>query len=148
MNYSHPVSTTQPWAKPLGLCWSILLWFVLLSKNFTQNVAWVRPVPSYAHSTKSLLTKLHLRLSSGKRVTSSRPFSISKPNSKRLEYAWSQWARLESFFGSGQVCLCHATTSVHVIICRTNSIQVCVIDGANGTEIQKRGGKAAETFSR
>ena len=40
--------------------------------------------------------------------------------------AWKQWARLEKFLKSGQVC---------------------VIDGANGTEIQRRGGKPAETFS-
>jgi len=39
---------------------------------------------------------------------------------------WSQFRRLEKFFKTGQVC---------------------VIDGANGTEIQRRGGKPAETFS-
>ena len=39
---------------------------------------------------------------------------------------WRQWRRLENWLKTGQVC---------------------VIDGANGTEIQRRGGKPAETFS-
>merc|ERR1740129_2122897 len=39
---------------------------------------------------------------------------------------WRQWRRLEEFFATGQVC---------------------IIDGANGTEIQRRGGRPAETFS-
>ena len=42
------------------------------------------------------------------------------------QHPWKQWKRLEKFFTTGQVC---------------------VIDGANGTEIQLRGGKPAETFS-
>jgi len=42
------------------------------------------------------------------------------------DHPWRQWSRLESYFATGQVC---------------------VIDGANGTEIQRRGGRPAETFS-
>jgi len=42
------------------------------------------------------------------------------------DHPWMQWQRLEKFFETGQVC---------------------VIDGANGTEIQRRGGKPSETFS-
>jgi len=42
------------------------------------------------------------------------------------DHPWRQWQRLQEFFKTGQVC---------------------VIDGANGTEIQRRGGRPAETFS-
>mmetsp|Transcript_44085 Transcript_44085/g.84648 ORF Transcript_44085/g.84648 Transcript_44085/m.84648 type:complete len:493 (-) Transcript_44085:116-1594(-) len=42
------------------------------------------------------------------------------------DYPWRQWYRLEKFLKTGQVV---------------------VIDGANGTEIQRRGGRPAETFS-
>merc|ERR1740122_530149 len=42
------------------------------------------------------------------------------------DHPWRQWRRLEEFFATGQVC---------------------IIDGANGTEIQRRGGRPAETFS-
>ena len=58
------------------------------------------------------------------------PLFSSPPRSRRqtgsIAHAWQQWRRLEKFLGSGQVC---------------------VIDGANGTEIQRCGGKPSETFS-
>ena len=67
---------------------------------------WVRTAASYAHSSKSFLANLRVRLTTGNTTTSSCSFSTRKSNAEQLGYAWSQWARLESFFQTGQVYLC------------------------------------------
>jgi len=57
------------------------------------------------------------------------PAAAALPSQRQTDaiaHAWQQWGRLERFLATGQVC---------------------VIDGANGTEIQRCGGKPAETFS-
>ena len=108
---------------------------------------WTRVAASYTRIPKSFLANFHLRLTTGNTSTPSRSLSTTNGNSKQLEYAWSQWARLQSFLGTGQVCFCHARISAHVLTFRTPSFHPGLRDrwGQRHGDPETRG-KAGRNF--
>lgn len=95
---------------------------------------WACTIVGRTRAPKSFLSNIYSRLTAESSRSPTTTLAtgtatrslFSTANAGKLEYAWNQWDRLRTFLRTGQVC---------------------VIDGANGTEIQRRGGKPAETFS-